>query len=185
MKNFYVWLFKAVLLLSVVLVSGCYQDEKANGVAVIDLDRVAAAIGRDKLITARVGEYAKQQEINLNKLKNEFNSRIADEKKKLGKKPKKKEQERINQLASDYTLQLRQEINKVSQTADRLRSELVLDFRKEIEPVARRVAESRKLSVVMVKQNAMLYIDPAIDITNAVIDEIQKYEPAVEKSELK
>ena len=54
-----------------------------------------------------------------------------------------------------------------------------MDFRNEVEPVARRIAQKKKLAVVMIKQNGMLYIDPVVDITNGVIDELQQAVPSV------
>jgi Skp family chaperone for outer membrane proteins len=50
----------------------------------------------------------------------------------------------------------------------------VTEFKNEVTPVARRLAQLKGLSVVMIKQNGMIYIAPEVDITEGVIDEMQK-----------
>lgn len=163
-----------VLIMGSLLITGCSSGARTGGVAVIDLERVAEATGRNKSIAGRIQDYVKQQETGLQKLRKELNSKLAAEREKVGKKPASKEQQRLGQLTADYEQQLRQEVNKVSQAADRLKVNLVTDFKNEVTPVARRLAQQKGLSVVMAKQSAMLYIAPEVDITEGVIDEMQK-----------
>ena len=165
--------YTAGILLLVALLTGCYG--KSDGrIAIIDLDEIASAIGRDKDITQRVQLFVKDEESKLTALRDELRVNIAQEEKALGEKPSKEQQEQFNQLSNNSEVKLRQEIAKVEEMAAQLRIDLVLEFKKQVEPVARRVVTSRGISVIMIKQNAMLYIDPASDITDDVIDEMQK-----------
>jgi Skp family chaperone for outer membrane proteins len=155
------------------LLTACDMNNSGR-VAVIDLDEVASVIGRDKVIAESVQSFAKEQEAKLTLLRDELRINIEQEQNKLGEKPAESEQVRLNQLAQSSEIKLRQEIAKVEEAAGQLRINLVLEFKKEVEPIARRVATQRGMSLVMIKQNAMLYISPDSDITNDVIDALQK-----------
>jgi Skp family chaperone for outer membrane proteins len=65
-------------------------------------------------------------------------------------------------------------LTKVKQQAQqdlqKHRAELVAQFRDEIRPIARRVAQSRGLSVIVTKNDSVLYdFAPSADITEAVL----------------
>ena len=161
------------MLLLVALLTACDRNNSGR-VAVIDLDEIASVIGRDKVIAERVQSFTREQEAKLTKLRDDLRINIAEEQKKLGKEAAESEQEKLNQLAQNSEIHLRQEIAKVEEVAGQLRINLVMDFKKEVQPVARRVAAQRGMSVVMIKQNSMLYISPDSDITNDVIDALQQ-----------
>ena len=162
-----------VLLFIAALLTSCDMNNSGR-VAIIDLDEIATVIGRDKDIAERVQLFAKEQEAKLIKLRDELRINIEQEQSKLGEQPAESEQAKLNQLAQTSDIKLRQEIAKVEEIAGQLRVNLVMEFKKEVEPVARRVADQRGMGVVMIKQNAMLYISPDSDITNDVIDALQK-----------
>ena len=173
--------YTAGILLLVALLTGCYGENDGR-VAIVDLDEIASATGRDKDITQRVQLFVKDEELKLTALRDELRITIEQEEKTLGEKPSTEQQEKLNQLSKNSEAKLRQEIAKVEEMAAQLRINLVLEFKKQVEPVARRVATNRGISVIMIKQNAMLYIAPASDITNDVIDEMQKMDIAAGKA---
>ncbi|MEH6446129.1 MAG: OmpH family outer membrane protein [Oceanospirillaceae bacterium] len=166
-----------LVLVAVVFFTGCGADNGGK-VAVIDLDEIAAVLGRNNEIDEQVRQYTSEQELRLTALRDELRANIEKEEKALGKKPKKAKQQAFDQLSESSENQLRQEIVKVQQAAEQLRVNLVMGFKKEVEPVARRVGDKNGMGVIMIKQNFMLTVAPASDITNAVIDELQKIEPA-------
>ena len=153
---------------------GCTSGDLAGRVAVIDLDTIAAAIGRDKVINTRVQEFAKEQEKKLTQLRDELQAQLAEEKQKLGDSPNDQDQKKFSQLAETSEIRLRQQIAKVEKVADNLQVKLVLDFKQEVTPYARRVATARCMGIVMIKQNDLMFINPVSDITDSVIDELQK-----------
>ena len=167
-----------------VLLSACEREvppapKPPSGlVAVIDLDRVARAIGRDEVIAARVQGYADEQSSSLNRLRDDLREQLAQAKAGFGDEPSDEQQQNLAQLTARSDLQLQQEITKARQSAEQLKVDLVLDFKQEVQPVARRVAQARGLSVVLIQQNGMLYVDPDSDISDAVIDELQRLEPS-------
>lgn len=164
------------LLIAPFLLVGCLSSEPApsiGNVAVIDLDAVAAAIGRDKLISKRVEEYAKDQEQRLNTLRAEFQRLLGEQKEKLSESSSDEDRQAFSRLAGESENRLRREIGEVQKSAEELAVSLVMDFKQEVLPVARRVAQGKNMHVVMIKQNAMLYVDPSVEITNDVIDFMQ------------
>ena len=162
-----------LLMLLALSLTACEMDNSGR-VAVIDLDQIASVTGRDKVINESVQTFSKNQQVQLTTLRDQLRNNIEQEQKKLGKKPAKNKQEKVNQLTQTAELKLRQEVTKVEEAVGQLRVKLVMDFKKEVEPVARRVATQRGMSVIMIKQNGMLYVAPAADITDGVIDELQK-----------
>lgn len=154
---------------------GCASGDLAGRVAVVDLDKIATAIGRDKVINTRVQEFAKEQEKKLTQLRDELRAQLAEEKKKLGDSPNDQDRKKLSRLAENSEIRLRQQIAKVEKVADKLQIKLVLDFKQEVTPYARRVATARCMGIVMIKQNDLMFINSVSDITDAVIDDLQKY----------
>ena len=101
-------------------------------------------------------------------------AQLAEEKQKLGDSPNDQDQKKFSQLAETSEIRLRQQIAKVEKVADNLQVKLVLDFKQEVTPYARRVATARCMGIVMIKQNDLMFINPVSDITDSVIDELQK-----------
>jgi Skp family chaperone for outer membrane proteins len=160
-----------VLLL---LLAGCGGGHSTGHVAVVDLDKVAAAIGRDKTINERVQSYTKEQEKALTKLRDDSRAQIDKQQKQLPANASDEARQKVAVLTQNLELGLRQEIAKAQQGAGQLRTRLAVEFRNELEPVARRIATQRGMDIVMLKQNDMLYVDPQADITDAVIDDMQQ-----------
>lgn len=178
--------FVGLWVVVVALVSACDRQlpptppPPSGLVAVIDLDRVARAIGRDEVIAARVQSYADEQSNSLNRLRDDMREQLLQVRAGFGGAPSDEQQQNLAQLTARSDLQLQQEITKARQSAEQLKVDLVLDFKQEVQPVARRVAQARGLSVVLIQQNGMLYIDPDTDISDAVIDELQRLDPSTE-----
>jgi Skp family chaperone for outer membrane proteins len=160
---------KVFFLLLILLLTACVNTGR---VAIIDLDKVASAIGRDKLITESVQVFAKEQETILTALRDELRNNLEKETKKIGINPSKSSKKKIAKLSENSDSKLRQEINKVKDQVARLRVSLVMEFKKEVEPVASLIAAARGMGIVMIKQNFMLSISPESDITNDVVNKL-------------
>ena len=156
-------------------VCGCdLPKENTTGrVAIIDLDRIAGALGRDDLMTQRLQEAVQQRQQNVTMIRDTLRAQLEQETARLGRNPTEAQKARLNQLATAAETRMREVVASADQEGNQLRARLILEFREEVEPVARRVAARRGLSIVMIKQDHMLYINPEVDITDAVIDEIQ------------
>jgi Skp family chaperone for outer membrane proteins len=146
---------------------------KSPGVAVIDLDAIAHRLGSDKQIVDSISQKQSSLSQQLVELAKSYNQQIADRKKAL-------EQEQPK--PSDVTLaaweqQANENLNKVKRQAaadlDKHRAALIQQFRDQIKPAARKVAESRGLSVIVTKNDNVLYdFSASADITDAVVAEL-------------
>jgi Skp family chaperone for outer membrane proteins len=110
-----------------------------------------------------------------------YNEQIAEQKKKLAETAAGQEQVTL----ANWQQQANANLNKVKQQAEldlqRHRAQLIAQFREEIKPAARRVAQSRGLSVIVTKNDAVLYdFSPAADITDAVIADLLAHRTAAQ-----
>lgn len=173
------WMTVATLLLALGALTGCDRGPAAGGVAVIDLDAVAKAMGRDKAINEQVQTYAKDQEAKLRELKSELEQQVSSAAEQLDKDASVEDKKSLNTLVLGARDQLTRELGHARQSAQQLRQQLVRDFAIEVQPMARRAADRRGLSVVLIKQAGMLVVAPEADITNDVIDMLQTKGPDV------
>ena len=159
-----------VAALAMLGLGGCQWGNAVGGVAVIDLDTVAKAAGRDKVIAEKVQAYAKEQEAKLQALKSELENKVTSASAKLGKDASDQDKQSLSGMVTDARSQLVRELGQARQSAQQLRAQLVRDFAIEIQPLAAKVAASRGLQVVMVKQPGLLVVAPEVDITAAVVE---------------
>ena len=110
----------------------------------------------------------------LTKLRDDSRAQIDNQQKQLPANASDEDKKKVVTLSQNLERGLRQEVAKAQQGAAQLRTRLAVAFRGEVEPVARRIAAQRGMDIVMVKQSAMLYVDPQADITDAVIDDMQR-----------
>lgn len=172
------WLSKRVVrvvgaVVTVLVLSGCNFGKSSGGVAVVDLDAVAKALGRDAQINEQVQAFAKQEEAKLQELRSELEQQVSSAGEKLGEDASAADKQSLSALVLNARTQLSRELGQARQSAQQLRQRLVRDFAIEVQPLARRAAEQRGLTVVMVKQPGLLVVMPEADITNAVIDALQ------------
>jgi Skp family chaperone for outer membrane proteins len=172
-------LFVAVACASLGTVGGCNRQsgvvEKPSlgAVAVIDMDAIAQSLGSDKQIVESITKRQSSLSQQLVDLAKSYSQQIEEQKKKLAEAPP----EQGDITLANWQQQANASLNKVKQQAEldlqRHRAQLVAQFRDEIKPVARRVAQSRGLSVIVTKNDNVLYdFSPAADITDAVVAEL-------------
>lgn len=203
--------FNTGWLIALLMITGCQKAENAEkagdtekaghagGVAIIDLDRVAKAVGwldelskniqvadtklktqlEDELRdTLRIIDDAKKQVAADAKLTPDqiavLNS--AKDERELNALPLTKSQrDKLTETVNNANVTWRNALNRYQQSLQNQRSALVLGYRDKIRPVARRVATERGMNVVLITSDNLLYFDPqTADITDKVIDELQK-----------
>ena len=162
------------------IAAGCNHHSSAGAekpvvgaVAVIDLDAIAQRLGSDKAIVQSISEKQSSLSQQLVQLAKSYNEQIAERQKAL---PEPTAEETKLTLAN-WQQQANQSLNKVKQQAEldlqRHRANLIAQFREEIKPAARRVAQARGLSVIVTRNDSVLYdYSPAANITDAVIAEL-------------
>jgi Skp family chaperone for outer membrane proteins len=177
----------AVVCLVVAASSGCNRQSGSGGttsvgaVAVIDLDAIAQRLGSDKQIAEAITKRQTSLSQQLVDLAKRYNEQIAEQKKKLAETAPEQEQVTL----ANWQQQANANLSKVKQQAEldlqRHRAQLIAQFRDEIKPAARRVAQCRGLSVIVTKNDSVLYdFAPAADITDAVVADLLAHRTAAQ-----
>ena len=193
--------FLATILgaLSLALSAGFTQaGTPASGVAIIDLDRIAAALGwlddlsknlqtadtelrsqLDQTLRANVkaiedvkAEVAADAKLTADQLKT---LNAIQDNRDLAQLPLTKEQrEKLIGAVNAANSRWQTALNAYQQQIQQRRANLILSYRGKVQPYARRVAAARGLTVVLVTGDNVLLAEPSADITDAVIDQLQQ-----------
>jgi Skp family chaperone for outer membrane proteins len=164
--------------LGMTLAAGCNRQQgapqHAAGVGVIDLDAIAQRLGSDKQIVAAIDQRRTSLSQQVVELAKSYSQQITDRKKTLNESDAE-----LNKVTlANWQQQANANLTKVKQQAEldlqQHRAKLVEQFRAQIKPAVRRVADARGISVIVTKNDSVLYdFSAAADITEAVIAELQ------------
>jgi Skp family chaperone for outer membrane proteins len=141
----------------------------AGSVAVIDLDAVAQQVGRN----AEMAELLKQSETALNEqlqaAQKSYQDQIHAKREEYGERPTDEQLHQLAQLQRQANLNLNQARNQAESDLRIQRTQLINRFREEVKPVARAVAAERGLSIVVTKNDTVVFTyESSVDITAAV-----------------
>lgn len=146
-------------------------------VAVIDLDRVAQKLGQDRQITQAIQTQQSLLQKQLQELAAAYDQQLAQNRQNSAE-PSTGEVALASwqQQASANLGKARQEL-EAKLTAHR--AQLVLQFREQIKPFAREAARARGLSVIVTKNESVVYdfVD-AVDISDDVVTAIRDSDAA-------
>ena len=147
------------------------EPARAGAVAVIDLDTVAHHVGRD----AEMADLLKQREAALNEqlqaAQLAYQEQISEQRASLGDDPTNEQLHQLAQMQRQANLNLNQARVQAENDLQRHRSQLVSRFRDEVKPVARVVAAERGLSIIVTKNDTVVFTyDTTADITAEVIE---------------
>ena len=138
-------------------------------VAVLDLAAVAKALGRDEIVKQQVqaaGEQLRQQLANFS---TELQDKLREQQAKLGSNPSEDERQQLQRQLVEAQRQVQQSQALARQKAVQFQNQLAVQFRNEIQPVAAEIARAQGASAIAMA-NTLMWFDPALDITGAVID---------------
>lgn len=175
------WL--AIAWLGLGLTVGCNQSASTSApqgaVAVIDLDAIASRLGSDKQIVDSIAQRQTSLSQQLVDLAKSYTQQIEEKKKTLTEAPA----EQADVTVASWQKQANANLNKVKQQAEadlkKHQAQLIAQFREQIKPVARRVAQKRGLSVIVTRNDNVLYdVAPGADITDEVIADLIAASPA-------
>ncbi len=166
-----------LILVSGILMAGCGQmtgggsSPPASAVAIVDLDKVAARVGRDKKLNQAIKE--KETELNeqLESERAALEQQVGQRRSEVGDQPTDTQQAELQAFQQEAARKLLAARQLASNQLQQLRAQLINEFRSEIQPVVLKIASARKISLVLTKNDAMvLAYDPLVDITEAVAD---------------
>ena len=154
---------------------GCNQNSNEAGrVAVVDLDAVAAQLGRETAIVSAIKEREAALSRQVAGAKSGYEDQLRATKAKLGKEPTKEQAQQFAKLQQQANLKLKQVATQAQNHLKQHRTNLVQQFREEAKSVAQQVARERGFSMVVTKNDSIiLAFDATADITTAVAQRMQ------------
>ena len=163
---------------SLLLLAGCELPKLPAGhsgageIAIIDLDAIAKALGRDVALRSRLEDVNAKLDTQLSDLIKGLRTRLEREKEKLGPDPTAAAQKAFQKLAAEAQLKVRKGQLQVRQRSQKAQLELVARFRAEVLPVAQKIALERGTRVIVLRSNVLWY-DQRADITPSVVIAMQ------------
>jgi Skp family chaperone for outer membrane proteins len=172
----------ALVAVTALTAAGCGRQpggqptDTAGAVAVIDLDEIAQRLGSDKQMAALLSQRQTALSQQLVDLAKSYSAQIDEQKAKLAAADAAQNQQNEVTVAS-WQQQANANLNKVKLQAEvdlqNQRAHLINQFRDQIKPAARRVAAARGLTVIVTKNDSVVFdYVSAADITDAVVDEL-------------
>lgn len=162
-----------LIALNLAFVTGCGDSgggsQAAGGVAVVDMDAVAKDLGRDIAIAQELQQYERSLDADLRGRQANYEQIIKEEELKLGVKPSDEDKGKFALLQQKVGMEFRQRVQQASNDLQARRGELIRKFREDISPTALKVAESRGMTVVMIKHEGILDNAKSADITEDVV----------------
>lgn len=158
---------------------GSSASSTRGGLAVVDLDKVAAETGKN-IQMREVFQFAentvKQQ---LTNAQFSLNSKLEAKSKEFGETPTEEQQKELAQFRFSANNALGKMQNDGGTKLNQYRQDQIAKFRTEIKPIAQEIAMKRGLSVVIPKNDGLLLaVDPGVDITDDVIKAYREKRPA-------
>lgn len=167
--------FAAFLSLSM---SACDQLSSSPDTLVLDLDAIASATGKAEVIKQQIEQANLELNTQLNSISQQLSEQLEAEKKRIGKKPTKQDEEKLQLMTAQANQKMQQARNIASQKSQQYRASLIQQLRQQVAPIAEEIARNKQANIVMITNNATLWYNPDADITADVIAELRA-RPAV------
>lgn len=162
-----------VIALTALLLVGCKPLNLSNQIAVVDLNAVAKALGRDDAIVKNVKKANDKLNQQLEQITADVRKQLETEKSKLGEKPDKEEEQEFIQLVQNANNQLSQTKQVAIQKSQQLQNSLVVEFRNEVSNASKEIAQKNGYLTVLAINDSLLWTDATVDITGEVITEMR------------
>ena len=158
---------------------GSSASKPQGGLAVVDLDKVAAETG--KSIQMKEVFQLQENSVKQQLAQAQFNatSQFETKSKDFGETPTEEQQKELAQFRFNANNALGNLQNQANTKLSQYKQDQIAKFRTEIKPIAQEIALKRGLSVVIPKNDGLLLaVDPGVDITDDVIKAYREKRPA-------
>jgi Skp family chaperone for outer membrane proteins len=163
-----------VIGLFALAVTGCDQlGGGRSGVAVIDLDAVGRALGRDEVIAQQINQANQQLTSQLGQVAQDLQQQLEEEREKYEVVGDEARAE-LDQKTAVANQRLQQTQRLAQQRAQEFRTAVINEFRNEVQPYASEIARERGAVAVVTVATPMLWFDAEVDITDEVIAAMRK-----------
>lgn len=155
----------------------------AGGVAVVDLDEVSRRLGRDVHFKQQIERLQGQANDELNTLRIHAESRLQEAKWEAGERPAPEQQQQLARMQQQINNELKAARQKKLTEINEFKQSLIQRFREEARPLAREIAASRGLGVVITRNDAsQLVVDPRCDLTDELAERMMQRETVAERA---
>ena len=149
-----------------------------GGMAVVDLDKVAAETGRDRQLAQSLELAQNSLNQSLQKTVESAKEQLNAKKKANGSSPSEEEQKEFSQMERSAVTQLSQIQKKALAEFEQYKQVQIAKFRAELKPITQEIAAKRGLSIVIPKNEGLLLsVDPGVDITDEVVKVLREKHP--------
>ena len=155
------------------LLAACEMPTAGTPVAIIDLDAVARALGRDDVIAQQINLANQQLAGQLGQVATNLQQQVQAERDKYEVIGDEAERE-LQQLTAVANQRLQQTQQLAQQRSAQFRQQVIASFRAEVTPYAQQIADARGASAIITVATPMLWFDPDADITDEVIAEMRR-----------
>jgi len=166
------WSFLAAGTLVVLTLVACDRvpaTGSADGVAVIDLNVIVKAAGRDGEINERLERARDELNAQLARIASDLEEELRDQREKLGASPEPAEQQQLQEMALRAQRELAEKRQLAQQKAQQFQAEMINEFKRQVQPLAKKVAEKKGAKIIFALDDTLLWFDSAIDITDEVV----------------
>lgn len=164
-------LLTLTLCMAGLFATGCEQQPQTppGTVALIELDRIAIATGKDKQIMQKIQE--KQQELfgRANTMRSQMQTQFRAVQQQFGEEPTDEQQAQLQGMLGEMQRLLSNEQMQANYEMEQFRSELATQLRNEVREPALAVAKERGFSIVFETNEAIVGAVGNVDITEDVI----------------
>lgn len=156
--------------------------------AVVDLDKVARDLGWLTKMQSNMETYQNQLKTDLQNFQQRYEAQVQQHVKDMIP-PGTKEGDKYtlsqtqSQELTNYIVAARQQVQQLGQEANQLynayRVEWARQYRDALSPIVRQVAQDKRMNVVLVQNENLMYADRNVDLTDAVVDAARKQPPSL------
>lgn len=158
--------------------SGPAAASSRGGMAVVDLDKVAAETGRDRQLAQSLELAQNTLNQGYAKTVESAKDQLTAKKKGFGSAPSEEELKELSQMERSAVTQLTQIQNKARAEFEQYKQMQIAKFRAELKPITQEIATKRGLSIVIPKNEGLLLsVDPGVDITDEVVKVLREKHP--------
>ncbi len=154
--------------------AGCQPKEVGkSGPGVIDLDRVAVALGWDGYIKDSLADKDQLLSDRVNQAKVSLEAQLEEFRSQLGETPSQEQLVQLQQLAQQANMQLQNQLNTARQESADYRASLVNEFREKVRPHVERIGKESGFAVVVLKADPVYVVQSEAEISGKVIEALQ------------
>jgi len=146
-----------------------HATSRLGGVAIIDLDKLATQLGRDVQMVDSLQQQQQSLSEQLKVVQASFVEQIDQKKVEFGEELTDEQTQQLLGMQQQAGFKLNQARQRAIGNLNQHRVQLIASFREEVKPVVRKVAAAKGLSIVITKNDTVVFThEDTVDITDDV-----------------